>query len=235
MKELETHLGAGNVEMEKFTAAPDAFLGSFPLSALLLLTALLFHLSVNYLKGISGWIAALAALLFSILSALPFIFEYIKYDEFIDPLFKKKQSANVIGMLHKPGNQNVKNLLLISGHHDSALENTWISLLGYGFFTTLPVLVIGFITMVAMSLLQIAGKITGSVNILRAGTIGWVPLAFPIIPAIIIALFFNRGRKNGGTCLVQQITWQRAQLWYLFAGSLCKTQASFLRIRKYGL
>jgi len=197
--ELESHLGARNVKLEEFTFAPGAFLGSFPVDALLLLTALLFYFSGSFLNGISGWMAALAAVVFAILSPLPFIFEYIKYGEFIDPLFKKKQSVNVIGVLRKPGIQNVKKLLLISSHHDSALENTWISLLGYGFFVTLPILVIGFITMITMSLLQLAGMITGSDNILRAGPMGWVPLVFPIVPAIIIALFFNRGRKNGGT------------------------------------
>jgi aminopeptidase YwaD len=31
------------------------------------------------------------------------------------------------------------------------------------------------------------------------GTLGWVVLAYPILPSIIVHLFFNRGRKNGGT------------------------------------
>jgi Zn-dependent M28 family amino/carboxypeptidase len=31
------------------------------------------------------------------------------------------------------------------------------------------------------------------------GTLGWVLLVFPIVPSIVFGMFFNRGRKNGGT------------------------------------
>ena len=196
-KELESHLGEGKVVMEEFSAAPDAFLGSFPVSALLLLAAAL--LNVSSYTGIIPWAAAAASLMLAILSPLPFIFEYNRYYEFIDPLFAKRQSVNVIGRLCRPETREVKRLLLISGHHDSALENTWISLLRYGFFITLPILVVGYITMIVKSFLQLAGMITRSSAIFRAGTLGWGLLIFLIIPAIIIALFFNRGKKNGGT------------------------------------
>ena len=57
-------------------------------------------------------------------------FEFIFYFEFVDPLLKKKRSVNVIGTLRKPGTENVKRLLILSGHHDSALENTWLRFLG---------------------------------------------------------------------------------------------------------
>jgi len=197
-KELELHLGDGNVEMEEFTSAPGAFLGSFPLGGILMLTAVLLQISVRFFDGITAWVVALTALVFSFLSPLPFIFEYLKYEEFIDPLFIKKQSVNVIGVLRKPGIQNVKKVLLISGHHDSALENTWISVLRYGFFITLPILVFGFITVFVMSLLQMTGLITGNEKFVSNGTISWILLAFPLVPAIIISLFFNRGRKGGG-------------------------------------
>ena len=198
-KELESHLGDGKVVMEEFSAATDAFLGSYPVSAFLLLAAALLNITMTYSTGITPWVTAAASLMFAILSPLPYIFEYVRYYEFIDPLFKKRQSMNVIGILRKPGTPKVKRLLLISGHHDSALENTWIGLLGYGFFITLPILVIGYITMIAKGFLQMAGIITGSDEIVCAGTLGWISLIFPIIPAIIVALFFNRGRKNGGT------------------------------------
>jgi nucleotide-binding universal stress UspA family protein len=198
-KELESHLGAGNVVVEEFTVAPGAFLGSLPISALLTLIAALLNISIGRFTGISFWITAIAALAFSIISLLTFIFEYILYFELVDPFFKKKQSVNVVGALRKPGTKNVKRLLILSGHHDSALENTWIGILGYGLFITVPTLFIGLITMLAMSMIQLTGMITGNADIVRIGTLGWVMLAYPIAPSIIFAMFFNKGRKNGGT------------------------------------
>ena len=38
-KELESHLGVGNVVVEEFTVSPEAFLGSLPISALFILIA----------------------------------------------------------------------------------------------------------------------------------------------------------------------------------------------------
>jgi Peptidase family M28 len=198
-KELESHLGAGNVVVEEFTVAPGAFLGSLPISALFTLIAALLNISMGRFTGISPRVTAMAALAFSVISVMLFILEYIKYFEFVDPFFKKKQSVNVIGTLRKPGTRNVKRLLILSGHHDSALENTWFRFLGYGFYITVPTIFIGFIAMLAMSIIQLAGMITGNAAIVRIGTLGWVMLAYPIVPSIIFAMFFNRGRKNGGT------------------------------------
>lgn len=198
-EELESHLGAGNVVVEEFTLAPGAFLGSFPVGALLTLVAALLNISTGRFPGILAWAAAIAALAFSILSVLTIIFEYMRYFEFIDPFFKKKQSVNVAGRLRKPGTENVKRLLILSGHHDSAWENTWIGLLGYGLYVTVPTIMIGYVVMVAMSIIQLTGMITGNAGIVRTGTLGWVLLVYPIVPAIIFAMFFNRGRKNGGT------------------------------------
>ncbi len=53
--------------------------------------------------------------------------------------------------------------------------------------------------MLAMSIIQLTGMITGNADIIRVGTLGWVMLVYPIVPSIIYALFVNRGRKNGGT------------------------------------
>jgi len=117
----------------------------------------------------------------------------------VDPFFKKKQSVNVVGTLRKPGTVNVKRLLILSGHHDSAPENTWLRFLGYGFFILSATWLIGFIPMLAMSIIQLTGMITGNADIVRIGTMGWGMLAYPIVPSVIFGLFFNRGRKNGGT------------------------------------
>jgi hypothetical protein len=201
-KELETHLGAGNVAVEEFSVAPEAFLSAYPISALLTLAAALLNSSFGRFAGIAPW-AAEAALALSILSMILVTVEFMLGFELVDRFFPKKPSVNVIGALRRPGTQAVKRLLILSGHHDSALENTWLRLLGYGFFFASTTWLLGLIAMLAMSLLQVAGLIADSAGLVRLGTLGggplgWGLLVFPIVPSVIFGLFFTRGRKNGG-------------------------------------
>ncbi|HZD55111.1 MAG TPA: hypothetical protein VE136_00185, partial [Anaerolineales bacterium] len=198
-KELESHLGAENVVVEEFTLAPGAFLDSQLISTLLMLIAALLNISAGRIAGLSQWITATAAFAFSTSSVLLFIFQFVIGFEVLDPLFKKKKSVNVAGRLLSPGTENVKRLLIISGHHDSALEFTWLRFTGYGFFLLTATWMIGLITILVMSILQLTGVITGNAGLVRFGTLRWVLIAYPIVPAIIFALFFARGRKNGGT------------------------------------
>ncbi len=198
-KELESHLGAENVFVEEFSLAPGAFLGVYPLSAFFMLMAALLNISMGRSLGISPWATSIAALALSIISVTLLILEFILGFELIDPFFKKKQSVNVIGSLRKPGTKNVKRLLIMSGHHDSALENTWLHFLGYGFIPASATMFVGFITMLVMSTIQLAGVVAGDAGIVRTGTLGWVLLVYPVVPSIIFLMFFNMGRKNGGT------------------------------------
>ncbi len=197
-KELESHLGTDNVTSEEFTFAPDAFLSSYPLCGLFMLFAALLNISMGYLMGISPWLTSIAALVFSILAPVLFIYEFVLSHELLDPLFRKKESINVIGTLRNPGSRIVKQLLIISGHHDSAPENTWLSFLGYGFFILLATFFIGYVIILVMSIIQLWGLITDNADMVRTGTLGWIMMAYPIIPAVIFALFFTRKGKDGG-------------------------------------
>jgi hypothetical protein len=196
--ELEYHLGTGNVNFEEFTLAPDAFLGSYSVSAVLMLIAAILNLSYASFMGVSTWIAAFLALAFCILALFIIILEYNQYKEFIDRFFPEKRSVNVIGTLRSAGTKNVKRLLIISGHHDSAPANTWITFLRYGFFASIPTIFIGLFLMIAKSATQLVGIITGKSGILRLGTLGWGIFVFPIIPAILFAFFFSYGKRKGG-------------------------------------
>jgi hypothetical protein len=198
-RELESQLGAENVVIEEFTVATGAFLGSLPLSGFFLLFAALLNISVGRFTGLSHLPSATAAVAFSLLAVGLVLLEFTLYFEILDPFFRKKQSINVIGRLRRPGTQDVKRLLILSGHHDSALENTWLHYLGYGFLIASPTMFIGLLTMLVLSIIQLAGVLTGNAALVRSGTLGWVLLAYPIVPSIIIAIFFNMGRKNGGT------------------------------------
>ena len=160
--ELELHLGPGNVTAEEFTLAPEAFLGSLPLSAFFILMAVVLNISSGKIPGIPPLGKWLAALGFTLAALAVYLLEYNNYREFIDPLFRKKQSVNIIGSLCKPALKTPKRLLILSGHHDSAPENRWFRFLGYGFIVTLPTVLIGYVVMLVMSVLQLAGLISGS-------------------------------------------------------------------------
>lgn len=197
-KELESHLGAENVEVEEFTLAPYAAIYGPLVSSFLMLTAVLLNISAGHFSGTFPWISSAAALLLSIFTPLLFTIQFVFSREFVDPLYKQKKSLNVIGKLRKPDTSNVKRLLILSGHHDSAPENTWLRFLGYGFYILMATYFIGFVIMIVMSIIQMTGLILGNVDIVHAGTLGWFLLVFPIAPSIIFSMFLNRGKKNGG-------------------------------------
>jgi aminopeptidase YwaD len=198
-KELESHLGAENVAIEEFTLAPGALLGSQLIGTVYMLVAALLNISMGRFTGVSPMLTAVAALAFSILSVTLFIFEFVLCFEVVDPFFKKKRSVNVSGSLRRPGTRNVQRLLILSGHHDSALEFTWLRFLGYGYFFLIATWSFALITVLVMSAIQLGGLIIGNAGIVRIGTLGWVLFIYPIAPSIIYALFFTGGRKNGGS------------------------------------
>ncbi len=200
--ELQAHLGAENVTVEEFTVAPGAFTGSERMSALFILAAVLLNLAAGFLFGRfpagAAAAAAMTAAVFSILPVLLFIFQFIRAGEIIDPLFKQKTSVNVIGTLRRPGTQTVKRLLILGGHHDSAWEDTWLRLLGYGFYLASATLFLGMIAMPVMSIIQLAGVISDNAAVVHAGTLGRVMLVYPLAPAILFSFFWHRAVKSGG-------------------------------------
>ncbi len=198
-RELESHLGPENVAVEEFTLAPGAFLSAYPVSAVFMLAAALLNVSAGRISGVSPWLTATAALVFSVASPVLFICQFVLFRELVDPLLRKGQSVNVIGTLRRPGAANARRLLIISGHHDSAPQNTWLSLLGYGFLVLAGTQYIGFATMLVMSIMQLAGVIAGNAGLVRTGTLGWVLMAYPVVPAVVYAMFFSQRGKNGGT------------------------------------
>ncbi len=197
-KEMESSLGAGNVTTENFTMAPRALLEWLPLGAVLILLSALLNISIGRFEAVSPWITTGLSLAFSVITMLTGVLQFIFYYEFTEPIFAKKESVNVIGTLRKPGTIHVKRLLILGGHHDSAMEVTWLRFLGYGYYFVLPTLFIGFITMLVFSIIQFYGLATANTSIVHTGTIGYLLLAYPIIPSVIFAAFFNRGKTGGG-------------------------------------
>ncbi len=197
-KEFESHLGPQHVVTEDFTVAPSAFLGWIPIAAILLTIAAMLNISIGAFEWLSPLVSSSVAFLLTLLMALTGILQFVLYREFADPLFKKKTSVNVIGSLRKSETKNVKRVLILSGHHDSAYEMTWLRFLKYGYYFAVITLFAGLIAMLIFSLIQFIGVVTGNSGMIGAGTVGNIALVYPIGPSIIFALFFNRGTKGGG-------------------------------------
>jgi aminopeptidase YwaD len=197
-KELVSHLGADNVAAEEFTFAPGPFLDSYRIGAVFTLIAAILSISQGIFVPIASLSIAITALAFSVITVLVFFIEFFFDLEVIDPLFKKKKSINVVGRLRKTQKTEVKRLLIFSGHHDSALEFTWLRLFGYGFLVVAVTIILGFIAMLAITITQLVGLISSNIGLVHLGTLEWVLLVYPVLPSIVFALFFAGGRKNGG-------------------------------------
>jgi hypothetical protein len=136
-------------ETEKFHCHPRAFLGFIRVIIVLTLVSfiLFFLLPLNlpfyWILGLT-----ISSFILSLLSILILWNEFFNYREFIDPLFKRKESQNVIGKF-KP-NGELKKILIFSGHHDSALQFNLLKSLKIGYpimiFVGLIVLFLWFIT-----------------------------------------------------------------------------------------
>ena len=221
-RELESHLGAANVSYEEFPVT-RAFHGVLRMAALFMLVAAVLNALIGRITGVSPWLTSIASLAFAVLALAPLLLESIFYREFVDPLWRKHRSVNVIGTLRKQDAGHVKRLLILGGHHDSALEFTWLLLLGrvlrriartgeqdsprqrawmrgltVVFVILTATMYVGALVMFLASVVQLAGLIAGSPDVARAGTLGWLPLVYPIVPAIVVGLTYTIGWRNGG-------------------------------------
>jgi hypothetical protein len=198
-KELEAHLGAVNVATEEFEVAQSAFIGSFLLSGLFTIAAALLVLSTGRFLGIPAWVTCVPALVLSIFPLFSFLAGFVFGVELIDSLFDKKRSVNIVGSLRPPGGAAaVKRLLIVSGHHDSAWENNWLRLPGYGFFVATATWLAGVVAVAAMAVVQFTGVITGDASLVQMGVLGWILIAYPVLPSAFFSLLYNTARKDGG-------------------------------------
>jgi hypothetical protein len=221
-RKLESHLGAANVSIEEFPVA-RAFHGILSVGGLFVLVAALLNALIGRIAGVPPWLTAAASLAFAILALVPLLLESIMYREFVDPLWRKHRSVNVIGALQGRGAGPVRRLLILGGHHDSAAEFTWLRVLGgvlrrmrrngqpdsarqrawmrpltVVFVILTATMYIGALVMVLVSAIQLVGVIAGNDGVVAAGTLGWLPLVYPVVPAIVIGVTYATGWRNGG-------------------------------------
>ena len=177
-----------NSQIEVFTCHPRAFLGFIKVIVFLaLLSFLLFFLSLQGNLSLTGQILIISSFSLIIIADLILWNEFFNYREFIDPLFKKKNSQNVIGKFN--AKQDSENLLIFSGHHDSALEFNLLKHLKIGYVF---LILIGLLVLFGWSFLLFVILILSLIGFLIPSVVYIISLVFFIIsiPSFIGMLFF---------------------------------------------
>ncbi len=164
---------------EEFTCHPAAFLDVVRVSVTIYMIGLLFFPLQPALTAILGAITLIL-----------FVAEMMYLREMVDPLFPKKTGANVYGKVSPIG--STENIVLISGHHDSAYEFPLQERLGPR-FSTFILLTIGL------------GIVTVILSLIRLFVLLFIPSVLsifdlltivPIVSAIPMLAFAFRLRSN---------------------------------------
>jgi hypothetical protein len=155
-KELE--IVCDEAVIEPFSCNPRAFLGYIKVDiVLVLLSFISFFLIPLNLFNYWGYVMSFLSFSLNLLAILIIWNEFFNYREFIDPLFKSKNSQNVIGKINSK--EDTKKILIFSGHHDSALEFNLLTHLKIGYpiviFLGLIVIVLWLLTSIVVTLLML--------------------------------------------------------------------------------
>ncbi|MEE9379394.1 MAG: M28 family peptidase [Candidatus Lokiarchaeia archaeon] len=129
-KELEET--CDEVKIEPFKCHPRAALGWIRIVIFLVLISFCsFFLIKLFQESFWSYFLSVLSSLFIFLGILIAWEEFFCYKEFIDPLFKEKESQNVIGKIKTSGEN--KKIIIFSGHHDSALQFNLLRYLKHGY------------------------------------------------------------------------------------------------------
>ncbi|NVM36393.1 MAG: M28 family peptidase [Candidatus Lokiarchaeota archaeon] len=176
----ELEKSCDEVSMEEFTCHPKAFLGWIKLDMFMIVISILLYF-ISQIFTDQFWLLVIAIISFLFILS-PFLImweEFFNYREFIDPLFRKKSSQNVISKFKSEGELN--RIIIFSSHMDTAIEFKLMKLLGWKFiliafgviflmlmwlvlsFLHLTLILIGFISLKAIFLnIMIWALIIGS-------------------------------------------------------------------------
>lgn len=170
---------ADDVQLEEFEMHKYAFMGWVVIDGISMLLALLF----SFLK------MPVVSLVLAVIALVCLFAEFLMYWEFLDPLFPKAISTNVIGKRKPTG--EVKRRIIFAGHVDSSYEWTYTHLGGKNLLFAVGIYaVVGMIFVFVVSLISVIkggamnAELDGFVKILQ-----YVQLAF--IPGFIAVLFFT--------------------------------------------
>jgi hypothetical protein len=181
------------VVAEEFTCSPATHLEWIKLGVVLVaISAVFYSLSVLGIFPLAS--AILAALSAGVVFAMN-LFQFILYREFVDFLYPTKKSSNIVGTIKSKS--ATKSILIFSGHHDSALQFTWLRYLKRGYFLVVATLIGSMVIVAAASLLQLT-------LVLANHTLGVLPtvimvLLWVLTPAVLaFGFFFAEKGEYGG-------------------------------------
>ncbi|MFC1847708.1 M28 family metallopeptidase [Chloroflexota bacterium] len=170
------------VEVETFTCSPVAFLSSIPLSALFYFAAV-----------ISYWFLPPVSLVMIVIGISMILFE-LRYYEFIDFLFPRKQGENVVGVIqpaHEPSQR-----VIVSAHLDSAYEFNLFYYLKSASLLIFVIAALGCLILLGGSLGKTVAYATGNSDAPVFTVIGIITVA--ISPVMGLLLFFHSYRPVPG-------------------------------------
>ncbi len=156
-KELEKW--ADKVEMEDFSVHPVAFMGWIPVAAVIGMLAVLFYW-LTYTGAASGPGLAIVSTILILFALACLVFEFLMYREFVDFLFPRKTSRNVMARRAPKG--EVKRRIIFGGHTDAA--NEWTYSLHGGLKSLAPVMggsIGGLIAIVIFDIVWLVYSFTG--------------------------------------------------------------------------
>ena len=164
------------VDVETFTCSPTAFLGFIRVSVLLLFAAVILY-----------WFYPLASFIMAAVSFSMVFFEYMRYREFVDFLFPRKQGENIIGAIRPKGEATRR--VLVSAHMDSAYEFNLIYYLSNFAIPIIAIAIVGIVIAFCVSLAKTIAYFGGFADATAFAALGYTMIAFT--PIIGLFLFFH--------------------------------------------
>jgi len=170
------------VDVETFTCSPSAFLGFIPLSVLLYFSAVILY-----------WFFPPVSPVMAIIS-LSMVFFELRYREFVDFLFPRKQGENIIGVI-RPRDEP-RRRVIVSGHLDSAYEFNLLYYLKNAAIPIVTIAIVGLVILLGGSLAKTIAYVSGFENAPVFTVIGLVTIV--LSPVVGLLLFFHTYRPVPG-------------------------------------
>lgn len=174
---------ADTVERETFKVHPDAFMAFVPIAG----GCMIASTAASIFGALKKKNVAFASFGLASAALSGIIGEFLLYKEMLDPLFKEKESGNVIAV-RKAGGET-KRRIILAGHTDSAPEWTYTYKVGsHGSFVVAGPAIAGLFYNVISSALTIS---LGNKKLTKGLALG--QLAF--VPFYAALFMFTNGRK----------------------------------------
>ncbi len=172
-----------DVKIEEFTLHPKAFMGWVIIVGIFMIASVILY-NLGF---------ALISLILTVAAAICMIAEFLMYRQFLDPLFPKRTSANVVAVRKPKG--ELKRRIIFNGHCDSAYE-WYYTYLGGG-HCLVAVIAIALVGLAITFVCEIAAMATGHLMTAFEGgfwkIMGYVQLVW--IPSYISILFFTNWKR----------------------------------------